>query len=137
RDTIRLVYVDAVAASVLGGVTGNVRRAHDVGDILSARGDRHDADARAHRQRARAPDEAEVTNRLAYALGDAGRLLERTTLEKNAELIATEARDDVRSAHARLQHSRDIAQQAVPRRVAAGVVDELELVEVDIQHRVG
>jgi hypothetical protein len=48
RNPVGLVDVDAVAAGILGGVAGNVRRAHDVGNILGAGGDRHDADAGAN-----------------------------------------------------------------------------------------
>jgi hypothetical protein len=41
-----------------------------------------------------------------------------------------------RAAHALLQQRRDLAQELVAGRVAAGVVDELELVEVDVHQRV-
>jgi len=78
---------------------GDVGRAHHVGDVMGVGGHRHDADTGADRQRARAPHEAEVTDRLAYALGDACRLLERAALEQHAELIAAEARDGVGCPH--------------------------------------
>src|SRR5215831_11131052 len=41
-----------------------------------------------------------------------------------------------RSPYPRLQETCDIAQQTVAGRVATGVVDELELAEVDVQQRV-
>ena len=106
-------------------------------DVLGLGADLHDADAGAHRERARAPDEAEIADRLADPLGDARRLLERAALEQHAELIAAEARDGVGGAHARLQEPGHVAQQPVARLVAAGVVHHLELVEVDVEQRVG
>ena len=40
-------------------------------------------------------------------------------------------------AHVRLQQSGHVAQQPVARLVTAGIVDDLELVQVDVQQRVG
>src|SRR5215471_2524512 len=101
RNAVCLVHVDAVAAGVLGGIAGDVRRAHDVGNVLGVGGNRHDANAGTDRQRARSPYEAEVPDRLAHSLGDARRLLERAALEKNPELIAAEACDGVGSPYPR------------------------------------
>ena len=57
-------------------------------------------------------------------------------LQQHAELVAAEARDGVGGAHAGLQQAGDVAQQAVAGAVSAGVVDHLELVEVDVQQHV-
>ena len=98
--------------------------------------DLDDADAGADLHRVRAPLEAQVVDRLAQRVGDAQRLFRRAVLEQHAELVAAEAREHVVRAHARLQQPGDLAQQLVAGRVAAGVVDDLELVEVDVDHRV-
>ena len=63
------------------------------------------------------------------------RLLERAVLQQHAELVAAQARERVAAAHARLQHAGDLLQQLVAGRMAAGVVDHLELVEVEVQQR--
>src|SRR6185312_13718375 len=63
-DAILLVDVDAIASFVLGRVAGNVRGAHDARDTFGVGFDLHYADARADRQRVRAPHEAVVANSL-------------------------------------------------------------------------
>ena len=57
-------------------------------------------------------------------------------LEQHAELVAAEARQRVAFAQARPQQRADLAQQLVAGRVAARVVDDLEFVEVEIEHGV-
>ena len=133
---VAFVDLHAVAAAVLGRVTGDVgRRQHRRGTGGVAR-DAHDADARAHRQAVGAPQEAVAVNGLANAVGHALGLFQRTTFEQQAEFVAAQARDGVRGTHARLQQAGDVAQQPVAGAVAAGVVDHLELVEVDVQQHV-
>ena len=55
-------------------------------------------------------------------------------LDQHAELVAAEPRGGVTRAQARGQPVRDLLQQPVALRVSAGVVDRLEVVEVDEQH---
>ena len=82
------------------------------------------------------PDEMEIGDGLRSASRDADRGLGRAVLEQHAELVAAQARQRVAFAQPRPQHDADLAQQLVAGRVAAGVVDELELVEIEIEHRV-
>ncbi len=72
---------------------------------------------------------------VAQTLGDPPRaVLGLDVLAQDGELVTAEARDRVGRAHG-LAHARGgLAQQLVPRRVAVGVVDDLEEVEVDEQH---
>ena len=79
--------------------------------------------------------EAVVAHRLADLLGDARGLLERAMLRQDAEFVAAEPRDDVGRTHVPLQQRGDVPQQAVAGRVPAGVVHDLELVQVDVQQR--
>jgi len=51
------------------------------------------------------------------------------------EFVAADARDHVAGAHAREQAPARLDQQRVARAVALAVVDVLEVVEVDEQHR--
>ena len=122
---------------LLGGAAGGVRRRQHRGHVLVLGGDRHDADRAAEPEAAVFPGVAEVADRLAQRLGRAQRLLQRAALEQHAELVAAEARERVAPAHLRLQQRADLAEQRVARAVAAGVVDDLELVEVDVAERVG
>ena len=107
------------------------------GDVLVVAGDRHHADAAAEPERALLPDELVVADRLAQLLGHAQRLVERAALEQHAELVAAEARERVAPADLGLQQRADLAEQRVAGAVAAGVVDDLELVEVEVAQRVG
>ena len=70
------------------------------------------------------------------AVGDPLGARERAgVLQQHGELVAAEARRGVGVARARDEALGDRAQQLVARRVADAVVDGLEAVEVDEQHR--
>ena len=71
---------------------------------------------------------------LAHRVGYTQRLVRRAVLEEHAEFVAAKPRENVIRAHARLQDAGDLAQQLVARRVAAGVVHDLELVTVYVNH---
>ena len=75
--------------------------------------------------------------RVEDALGDhlGGRLGVGAVLQAHGELVAAEAGDHVAGAHAGAQALRDRDQQLVPDGVAERVVDRLEVVDVDEQHR--
>ena len=55
--------------------------------------------------------------------------------QNQGELVAAEARDDVAGPHAGLQARRDLLQQFVAHVMAEGVVNVLEAVEIEEQHR--
>ncbi len=84
------------------------------------------------------PPQTKRKSRIAWRAASAMRFAcSSEHLEQHAELIAAEAREGVRGAYPRLQHAGHIAQQPVAGLVAAGIVDDLELVEVDVQQRIG
>ena len=62
-------------------------------------------------------------------------MLDRAVLQQHAELVAAEARERVALAQALLQDDADLPHELVAGRVAARVVHHLELVEVEIHHR--
>ena len=55
--------------------------------------------------------------------------------EDDTELVATEASDDIGRAQALAEHSRDAADQLIAGGMPQRVVDVLEVVEVESQHR--
>ncbi len=68
--------------------------------------------------------------------GDAGRVARvGQPHQQQHELVAALAADGVVLAHPRAQPTRDLLQHAVANRMAEGVVDRLEPVEVEVQQR--
>ncbi len=132
----RVVDVDAIAPVFLGEVTGRVDVPHHVGHLFAGLVDRHEADARADREHVLFPAEAVVRDPFADLGRDTRRLLQRAMLHQDAEFVTAEPRDRVAPAHRVLQQQRNLPQQLVARAVTAGVVDDLELVEIEIAQRV-
>ena len=62
--------------------------------------------------------------------------VDRAVVQQQPELVAAESRQRVVAAHAALQKLRELSQQLVARDVAAGIVDDLELIEIEVAHRV-
>ena len=60
----------------------------------------------------------------------------RTVLQQNAELVAAETRERIALPHLLVQQHRQLSQQLVAGRMAAGIVDDLELIEIEIQQSV-
>ena len=130
-DVVFLEAVDAIAARFLGGLAGAVRGAQHRCDVGVVRGNRHDADARAQAEGALLPGELEIAHRLAQRLGGAHGLIQRAALEQNAELIAAQARQRVAPADLGFQQRAHLPQQGIAGAVAAGIVDDLELVQIE------
>ncbi len=131
-----LVQVDPVAAALLGQVAGLVGRDQELGHRLAVVVDLDHADAHAQLEGVVVPHEAEILDRLAQVVGDQHGLVGRAVRQQHAELVAAEPGQDVAVAHLGLQHLGQQLQQHVAGAVAAGVVDDLELVEVHVQQRV-
>src|SRR5512139_2897213 len=126
-----------VTALLLGDVAGCVGGTHGRCRSVDAAGERRDTDAHAEHETAPLPAETKVANRVAELQRETHRPVCRAMFQQDAEFVATEARQAVALAHPALQQRADLAQQFVPRSVAAGIVDHLELVEVEITQRVG
>ena len=60
----------------------------------------------------------------------------RTVFQQHRELVAAQARHAVAVADRGAQDAGDLAQQLIARRMAAGVVDDLEVIQIQIQQRV-
>ena len=78
----------------------------------------------------------EVRDVLSQLIGNAQRVIRRAVLEEHAELVASQAGERIALAQALEQHGADLAYELVAGGVTAGVVDDLELVQVEIHHRV-
>ena len=78
----------------------------------------------------------EVRDVLSQLIGNAQRVIRRAVLEEHAELVTPQAGERVALAQALEQHGADLAHELVAGGVTAGVIDDLELVQVEIHHRV-
>ena len=136
-EILLAVDMDPVAALLLGHEAGDIGRPHDVVARDVARRVVHEADARRDAEPAAVPDEADALDRGAHALGEEERLADVLVAEEDAELVAAEAREHGVLAEHRLETRADETQQRVAGLVAARVVDDLELIEIDEHDRPG
>ncbi len=95
-----------------------------------------ESDRHAYVHHAVLPNEAEVPDRLPQVLGDALSGFESAVLEEHAELVATQAGQRVGGADPGLDDAGELLEKAVAGLVAAGIVDHLELIEVEVQQHV-
>ena len=134
----RLVHDDLVASLFLGDITGGIGCRERVADIQHGLVQLHDADGHADAEAATAPVEAEVAHQFAQLLGDAPADLQTAVGQQDREFVAAQARQGIGVAQAGPQQAGELAQHLVARGVAAVVVDQLELVQVQVQqHMVG
>ncbi len=137
RGHLRFEKPDLAAAGRLGRIKGEIGVVEQGVDVRAvARGQRH-ADAGAHGDACIAHlagrlQAVEDPVRELLGLVDGGDIA-----QDDGELVAPQTRDGVRSARARQQAAPDLAQQLVAGTVPQGVVDGLEMVQVQAQHRAG
>src|SRR6185295_2220908 len=136
RGVVLLVFVDPAPAALFGDVAGGVGRGEQLHPVGSSGGDRHQADRNPDLEAALLPGETEGADGGADLLRDAPRAIEIRVFEQDAELVAAEPREDVVRPDPRSQQGRQLAQQLVSRQMPRGVVDQLELVEVEVEQRV-
>ena len=67
-------------------------------------------------------------------LRDGGHGIDVAILDQNGELVSAQAREDVGASQRRLQDRCRLPQKIVARGVAAGIVDDLELIDIQ-QHQ--
>src|SRR6266699_2242935 len=127
-----VIQLHAVAALFLRHVAGRVGRAHHVGQRERAVLYVHQPDADADAEGTCLPHEMEVGDGLSQLLANAQRVVRRAVLEEHAELVAPQAGERIALAQALEQHGADLAHELVAGGVTAGVVDDLELVQIEI-----
>ncbi len=103
--------------------------------VISAWRQVYHAYADAGRERLRFPLEDEIAQARAQALGDTFDTRLVVAVQQHAELVATQPRERVLALQACLEAQRDLAQHGVAGCVAAGIVDDLEAVEIEEQQR--
>ena len=128
-------HMHPVAAGLLGGITGSIS------GLLEGRGagpapiQRHQADAGADAEAPVVMDEAEVIHLVADLLCHDPGLIQRAMFQDDGELIAAQPGQGVTGPHRCAQQLGHLPQQLVANGMAAGIVDQLELVQVDEQQR--
>ena len=127
--------VDPVAPGLLGDIAGRIGGLHYRIGLAPAGIQRHQADARSHPEAPAVMHEAEFLHALADQLRDTLRLMNAAALQQHAELVAAQTRQRVARSHAVAQQLADLQQQPISGRVAAGIVDQLELVQIEIEQR--
>ena len=127
-------HLDAVPSPLLGPVLRGVgvgeERLRVVGRVEVGR----DPDARRDVE-APARDLERVAERVRDPLGDRDRLVPAVDpVEQQRELVAAETGEQVLAAHHALEAARDLGEQQVADAVTERVVDDLEPVDVEVQH---
>ena len=92
-------------------------------------------DADAHADRQVVPGEWRVANCVHQAVRDLGRCRGVGLLEEHAELVTAKAGERVLCSEACGHPRRGDLQQLVANVVTAGIIDELEAVQVEVEHR--
>ncbi len=128
----------APAAGLLGAVHRGVGVADQLVGAAAERGGGRDADAGVREHLLAAAERERPPERLQDALGDGdGVALVAEVLAQDRELVAAEAGHQLVAANGRAQPLSGRGEQLVAGPVAEAVVDELEAVEVEEQHRHG
>src|SRR5690606_4642801 len=96
-----------------------------------------DADARTDAEQPALPEKPQVAHRGQQFLRDRSRGGAVELRQQHRELVTAQACQRMFAVECAAQRVGDPSQQAVARLVAAGVVDYLELVEIDVQQRGG
>ena len=132
----RRVHHHPPAALFLGDVAGGIGGRQQLFQRAALARDLHQTHRHAAVEDLVLPHEAVFAHRAGEVIGDLPRLVQRTADQQRAELVTAEAPDRVAVAHRVAQQLGDLAQHAVPGEVTAGVVDELEAIEVEITQHV-
>ncbi|MNK98382.1 hypothetical protein D3C87_1187440 [compost metagenome] len=127
---VGVIDLNTVAALFLGHVArhvGSTKRGFEGGRVLR---NMHQTDTHGGHEWPALPYEVQVLHGQAQVLGNFLRRLRPTVLQQDAELVAPQAGQRIALAQPGLQQRADMPQQLITRRMAAGIVDQFELVEV-------
>ena len=128
--------MDAVATRFLGGLAGAVGGAQQRRDVLVVGGNRHDADAHAEPERTIVPEELVLADGHPQDFRGFHGFFQTAALEQHAKLVTAQPRQRVAPANFRFQQRAKLAEQRVAGAVATGIVDDLELIEIQVTQRV-
>ena len=126
---------DAVSAAALGLVEALVGALHEVGRVLDVLGPLGHADGDRDRDLGALEPEGRALDRAPELLGEVNRALERDLGHDHRELLAAGPRGHVVAAHLVAHQRAELAEHRVAREVAEGVVDLLEVIDVEEDQR--
>ena len=135
-NIVFLEAVDTVTTSLLGRSTRTVRGAQQCGDVFVVGGNGYNADTDTKTKITLFPDKLVVANRHTQRLRCVHGFLKAAAFEQHAEFIAAQTCQCIAPTYLGLEQRTQLAKQCITRAVAAGVVDDLELVEIQIKKRV-
>src|SRR3989344_1065223 len=124
--------MDPGASKVLCRVTGDIGLTEKLRRALGGAGNRDEPNADADFEHLVLPGKTKLTDRAAQRTGDFLGFDERAVFKQQAKFIPTESRDEISGASVLLEQHADLLQQRVAGDVPAGVVDDLELVQVQV-----
>ncbi|MNN05988.1 hypothetical protein D3C81_1187670 [compost metagenome] len=130
------VEMVAVAPVLLGLIHGHIRTADQLGHFLAVVGEQADADAGANEQLMATAGAERLLQEVDQILRHRRRLFGMVDgLQHQQELVAAQAGEHVLGADALAQSAGDQHQQLVPDRMTETVVDPLETIQIEEQHR--
>ncbi len=127
--------MQAVAALILGAIERHIGVAQDVAGVLGAAVDHGNTDRSADIDAVPADDERRADRRenaFGYRLQ---RIVVRGAGHDDREFVAAQAGDEIVLASDLAQAPRDVENEFVADMVAECIVDVLEVVEIDVEHR--
>ncbi len=130
------IELDAVATRVLGEIAGLVRSAQCVTDGGQHLIQNDDTDARVDSEDPAFPVEPQLRYTAPYAIGERKRIVAADSAQQRAEFITAQAREDIGAAQLLVDQPRNLTDQAIASRVSAGIVDDLELIEIQVEQSV-
>ena len=133
---VRAIELDAIAPLLLRHIASRIGRAEHIGEVVHPVRDVDDPDARADAERIAFADKAKLGDALPQLVGDANGLVHRTVFKQYAEFVAAQTGQRIAFAHLLLQQRAHLPQQLIAGGMSAGIVDDLELIEIQVHHHV-
>src|SRR5947209_19888568 len=127
----------AVAAARLGLVKRRVRSLHQFLEIITGALRTRDADADRHTDRNARIHETKLRDRIANALGDSGCFRRRCVRPTAGQFFAADATEEIAFPQHAGKRKRRGLENIVADVVAKGVIDRLEVIEIEEKHRRG
>ena len=121
---------DPVTPTVFCQIACRIGRSEETRHIIPAPVDQRRADTDAHFEALLLPEKLEVLNFTAQLVRKPNCLFGATVVKKNGKLIATNAPQYVTLAHMPVKELGKLTKQFVAGMVTAGIVDDLEVVQI-------
>jgi hypothetical protein len=129
---VRFRDVNLVAAVVFGDVARGVGVAQKLADAAAGWAHADHSDARPNIEDPAVPRESEVANSIKEALTPVRTIRNRALCEEHPELVTAEPGDEITGVEGIGKDSRELPEHGVACGVTTGVVDDLEVVEIEV-----